>query len=371
MAELRPGSQRATDLARQIARRTAVAWGLGVLILAGLSIVVAATGFQRETDSTLRAHALAVYGLAWFDDAGFHDEALLRESELLEGAVSLSIATPEGTIFGPPVDPSLVDAVRESEEIWQDRGELRLLALPTFDEQDRWVGAIVATTPPATAATVRFSAFVLGLAALLAVVGVVFSQRLSARILSELLATIEERERILAGAAHELRTPMARLKTLLDGPRSEELLRETVDNTAALVDRLLTWSRLADVQPTLEPVRLDLLIELCLDEGEPLTAEPSIVQADPRLLEVAVRNLIENARVHGGGIESVDVAGGRLTVRDRGPGIVDVALLAPFHKGPDSPGSGLGLALVRRIADAHGGTLELGPPIALVLPAED
>ena len=92
----------ATKLSRRIAAGTAVAWVVGVLLLATLCIVVAHQGRDKAVDSKLIAHALAAYGLGWWDAQGeFHDEILLLEDELFEGEVEVSIATPEGTVFGP------------------------------------------------------------------------------------------------------------------------------------------------------------------------------------------------------------------------------------------------------------------------------
>ena len=105
---------------------------------------------------------------------------------------------------------------------------------------------------------------------------------------------------------------------------------------------------------------MDLLVELLVEDDETFEADATTVVADPRLVRIAVGNLVENARIHGGGVERVRVAGGVVEVLDRGPGVHDPRLLAPFTKGAASKGTGLGLALVARIAEAHGGRLELG-----------
>ncbi len=246
----------------------------------------------------------------------------------------------------------------------------------TYDDADRPVGAVIATmsTGPMRQASLQLGGAILAVAFAFILAGLVFSRLLSAKILAAFQANMAERERILAGAAHELRTPVATLLAIVDSSepdRAEEALREVKHTAAAaagMVDRLLTWSRLARTEPVLEPVRLDLLVELCLEDEERFEAEATVVQADPRLVEVAVRNLVENARVHGGGVDLVRVASGCVEVHDRGPGMPSDEVLAPFCKGEDSPGTGLGLALVQRIAERHGGAFALRPVVSLSLP---
>jgi signal transduction histidine kinase len=367
-------------LSRRIARSTAAVWIAGVVAFAALSSVVAGRGHQSDVDSQLRAHALAAYGLGWWDlDGVFHDEVLHKEPELIQGPVRISFATPDGLAFGPP-DPDqkmLVRRAMETEEpVWLERGRERTVAIAAYGDDDRVRGAVIASmsTGAARRATARFAA-VTSLAALVLIgVGLAMSHRLARRLLAALQASIAEREQILAGAAHELRNPMAALLARIDstpeGGAETALpeIRGTAKAATGVVERLLTWSRLAHATPAMAPVRLDLLVELCLEDDESLDAEPTVVDGDAELLEVAVRNLIENARVHGGGVERVRVADGRVEVLDRGEGIADDRLLEPFTKGATSPGSGLGLALARRIADRHGGHLEVSPAVALVLP---
>jgi signal transduction histidine kinase len=97
-------------------------------------------------------------------------------------------------------------------------------------------------------------------------------------------------------------------------------------------------------------------------------------EGDPRLLRRMVRNLIDNGRRHGGGevelrLETVGEAGARLTVLDRGPGIASAdagRIFEPFYRpqghaeGRDG-GVGLGLSLVRHVAEHHGGQVRYRP----------
>ena len=370
----------ADQLSRRIATSTAVAWLLGVLLLAGLCVAIAHQGRDQDVDDRLTAMALAAYGLGYWDAEGvFHDELLLIERDLFEGDVQITIASPDETVFGPRFEgqEALVEQALETlEQVWVRQRHARTLAMATYDDNDVPVGAVIArvSTGPLRAASMRFNGAVAATALALVLIGLVVSRRISARVLAAFRANLDERERILAGAAHELRTPLATLLAVVESSEPEravEALQEvghTAAAAAAMVDRLLVWSRLARGELAREPVRLDLLVELCLEDDEPLEAEAAVVQADPRLVQVAVRNLVENARVHGGGGAGGRGAGGGGEGHDRGPGIADEGLLEPFCKGPDSPGTGLGLALVQRIAQRHGGRLLLAPVVTLELP---
>src|SRR5262249_34943571 len=109
---------------------------------------------------------------------------------------------------------------------------------------------------------------------------------------------------------------------------------------------------------------------------------PAHVKADPVLLERAVSNLLDNAIKYspdGAPIE-VSVRGGEVIVTDHGPGIAEEDLPRVFDRFYRSatarakPGAGLGLAIVREAAEAHGGTASAestssGARFRLTLPA--
>ena len=107
------------------------------------------------------------------------------------------------------------------------------------------------------------------------------------------------------------------------------------------------------------------------------------MRAAPARLDRAIANLLDNACKWGAeaGHVEVEVAGGRLRVRDHGPGIADEDLprvFDRFYRAPGArgmPGSGLGLAIVRHFAETHGGTVHAasdpagGAKLTLELPA--
>ena len=370
--------------ARAVALRTAVAWVAGVLVLSGVAAGLSRRSEYDSLDLRLRAHALAVYGLAWFDGDGvFHDEVVRRETALLSNGISAMVFSEEGPVFrsgadqvAPEVLAQIADQVlADGQEIYLSGGEgdpFRLLAIPTSDDNDRRCGVVIAVADPRPVrrAWLTFVAQLAAVAALLIATGLSGSWWLARSLSDRLHEGIRERERFLAAAAHELRTPVATLLAVTgsalagDEPpaRALERVQRIAAGTAELVDRLLAWARLEEIAPDLTPLRLDLLVETCLLDGEPADLEAVVVRADPRLLRIAVENLLRNARTHGRGVREVRVSAGRLVIADRGDGLpAGIDLTAPFITGPGSRGSGLGLALVDRIVAAHGWTLQPGP----------
>jgi len=181
---------------------------------------------------------------------------------------------------------------------------------------------------------------------------------------------------LLANASHELRSPLARIRMgieMLRGDANPELRAELARNIGeldALIDEILLASRLDAVREP-EPAEsvdlLGLLAEECARADAALDGEPVTVRGDARLLRRAARNLLENARRHGGGSVEATVrrtGGGaaRIEVCDRGPGVPDherERIFEPFYRPAGTReregGVGLGLALVRQIARKHGG----------------
>ncbi len=198
-----------------------------------------------------------------------------------------------------------------------------------------------------------------------------------------LQALVEGQRRMLASASHELRSPLTRLRLGLElardeagasGQRLADAVAE-VEELDALVEELLVAGRLELQQPAPAGAAVDvgeLLAAEAARTGATVVPGGAALHADPRLLKVMLRNLLENARRHGlgspveAGVEARpgNPAAVLLWVADRGPGVASSErerIFEPFYRPPGHAegrdgGVGLGLFLVRRIARAYGGT---------------
>lgn len=201
-------------------------------------------------------------------------------------------------------------------------------------------------------------------------------------------ALVGAQKSLLANASHELRSPLARIRMaveLLQESASPAMRQELARNVAELdqlVDEVLLASRL-DAVPADETAGGDvdltaIVAEECARVGAALDGVAPILRGNATLLRRMVRNLLENARRHGGGAQvSVVLARGAagqdsegvvIDVCDNGPGVPAAErerIFEPFYRLPgasEKDGSvGLGLALVRQIARRHGGEVECLP----------
>ncbi|MCG8590801.1 MAG: HAMP domain-containing histidine kinase [Proteobacteria bacterium] len=189
-------------------------------------------------------------------------------------------------------------------------------------------------------------------------------------------ALVETQRQTLATASHELRTPLTRIRMAIEllatDPRPELVARAERDvaELDELIGEILLASRLESrAQPpaTDDVDLLALVAEEAARSGAEVRGEPTALRGDARLLRRLVRNLLDNATRHGGGgdvVAEVSALGPeavRIAVHDRGPGVPAAErerIFEPFYRAPGSAsdsGTGLGLALVQRIARHHGG----------------
>ncbi|MBB1073780.1 HAMP domain-containing protein [Rhodoferax sp. 4810] len=200
-------------------------------------------------------------------------------------------------------------------------------------------------------------------------------------------ALLASQKSLLANASHELRSPLTRIRMGLElmgpsvSPAFKAEIARNINELDQLIEEILLASRLDARETdmgTVESVDLvGLAAEECarVDAELLLPADPAVpgqvvhelaVQGVAKLLRRAVRNLLENARRHAAGevTLSLSLVAQRIEIRvcDRGPGVppeLMQRIFEPFYRLPGATerdgGVGLGLALVKSIAERHGG----------------
>lgn len=196
--------------------------------------------------------------------------------------------------------------------------------------------------------------------------------------------TLARERRFTADAAHELRTPLAGLRIQIElaqtSPRPETREKALgkaligVDRATHLVAQLLALSRLEHGEsPRFEAISLpDLartaLIEANLpaDNAHLIVQNPVRLVGQPILLGLLLRNILDNAQHYAGegATVQIHIDGAMLCITDNGQGVSEadlVRLSERFYRpaGQSQPGAGLGLSIVRRIADLHQAKLQL------------
>jgi signal transduction histidine kinase len=206
---------------------------------------------------------------------------------------------------------------------------------------------------------------------------------------------LEEKDRTLGAIGHDLRTPLASLRIRAESvepAETREPIIAKIEEMAANLDDILTLARSGRSSEHVERTDVSKLVRVIGDEyrelGKPVEVAapvPQFVKAQPNLLKRAVRNLIDNAIAYGvqASIEVREEGNHiHLSVLDSGPGLppdqIELAAGAFYRAEPsrsrETGGAGLGLAITKAIAEAHGGTLSLanrdGPGLAatIILP---
>jgi two-component system, OmpR family, sensor histidine kinase MprB len=201
--------------------------------------------------------------------------------------------------------------------------------------------------------------------------------------LDALERSLESQRHLIADASHELRTPMAALRSniqifldaerLPEGERKElqRAIVDELDELAKLVSDVLQLARGSMPSEQVEPVELHEVVQDTVDRARrrapdvrfELDVEPTVIFNSPDRVSRAVTNVIDNARTWSAqdGLIEVSLRDGVLSVRDHGPGFADEDLERVFDRFYRSknarrlPGSGLGLAIVKQSAEARGG----------------
>jgi len=206
-------------------------------------------------------------------------------------------------------------------------------------------------------------------------------------------ALLASQKSLLANASHELRSPLTRIRMGLElmgtgTPASKAEITRNINELDQLIDEILLASRLDAREADLGTEESVDLIGLAAEECARVNAEldlPPDLNADPAKLELAVpgiskllrravRNLLENARRYGAGDIRLSLSQTPshvvIRVSDHGPGVpqdLRERIFEPFYRLPGATerdgGVGLGLALVKAIAERHGGRVacEDGP----------
>ncbi len=355
-----------------------------LVVLAAVAVHIDSESRTSGLDHEVGSRAVGLSRAVWFDDGALHLDPL-REDELARSAEVLAVLQ-----AAPAESPSVWNVVPSRpalpEKDWLDHvwrsvqeeqetvivsapsekgGRLRWAAAPVWDG-DRIGAAVLVGTELARSeqdhdALVRWLA--LGCTALVCCAAAV-GHLLSGRAMRPALLALEQQEQFLAEAAHELRTPLATLRLVVEreGPSGEAL--RLVDRLSRLVTGLLTRARAQAGAQRVElvPLRLDQLVETTVEElpdheSVMVRSEPVVVLGDPDLLAQAVRNLVENAQRHGGPAGSpveVTVSPGLVTVRDHGAGVPLADRERVFARGVTGAMDTTGVTNVTDITDVTG-----------------
>ena len=366
-------------------------WLSGLLIFGVTTSLLAIRYYNQQIDSRLRIQAIAVYGLAFFNEDGeFESDLLDYEDELFERDTGLWIIEPANQPIvhlsdGDRLSESTLNAIAgkvvnsgtDFRKSGTDRNgnPYRLLAIPTYDvdSMDPKAAIIVVTNPTASNTAMqrllwRSSLLFAGLGLLGVVVGGIIAHW----SLKPLARYISDREKFLSAAAHELRTPLAAIKAVVEAGVVETeqptvslgRLGPLVAKATDCMEDLLLYARLDADRELInkEPIRLDLLVEKCLPEECEIKfdLEETIVQGDERLLQALIRNLLANSLRHATSPAkvSISLSNNVLMFQNDGEGFPEEVIAQSkgnLRVASSKTGSGFGLALVQMIMKLHKG----------------
>ena len=210
-------------------------------------------------------------------------------------------------------------------------------------------------------------------------------------MLGQLETSLRSQRQLVADASHELRTPLTSLRTNLellergqptDPVERQQLLGDLVsqiERLTTLVGDLIEVARDEETPMPFEELQLDEVVHEVVDDVSfrypkvrfNVTSAPSSIKGVKVRVARAVTNLLDNAAKYSppGGTVDVSVANGEISVRDHGPGVAAedaTRVFDRFWRSNDArqlPGSGLGLSIVKDVAESHGGSVTLERPI--------
>jgi signal transduction histidine kinase len=382
---------RAEDAARSVRVRVSAAAAAAVAIALAIVAVALVSSQRRQltdaVDDTVRRRAAELETrMASGPLAPIQANPGDPEETAIQVVVGGRVISATGNLAGagPITDIACGETIRTRSDLVVDNSRFRVLSrcvetaegdgtahvAVNLDDVDESVAALVRSL------LIAIPVLLVLLAALLWwVVG---------RLLGRVIAAAAREQRFVADASHELRSPLARMRTALevDGDAAHGAVLADVRDLGELVDDLLTIARL-DARTPLRSERVDL-DDIVLRAIGPLRDDPRVnldvqgvsaaqVRGDAAQLERVVQNLLENAGRHARSTVRVELQevgdGAQLVVEDDGAGVPADQRERVFERfarvddarTPGAGGTGLGLAIAQTIVERHGGTIAIDP----------